>query len=268
MKTIAVVSSVGGAGRTTLSATLASLLMARKHAALAVECDPSNVLALYGGLREPARQGLASYVLAPAGHVAEAALQSDDGVLWLPWGGARDGGAGPDPEQARAVSAILHAQPSWLRDLLARVDLPAHGVILVDAATWPSVHAAQAIEAADLVLVLVPPQPLACATLPRLRAELKARDKFSLYVANAVSPASQLHTDILALLRHALGSELSAYRIHADTGIPEALARNQSFHLAAPHSQAAHDLQGLASWLSSWIKQASRASAQVAGGAP
>ena len=101
-----------------------------------------------------------------------------------------------------------------------------------------------------------------------LRAELKARDKFSLYVANAVSPASQLHTDILALLRHALGSELSAYRIHADTGIPEALARNQSFHLAAPHSQAAHDLQGLASWLSSWIKQASRASAQVAGGAP
>lgn len=268
MKTIAVVSSVGGAGRTTLTATLAGLLMARKHAVLAVECDPANVLALYGALREPARQGLASYAQMAAAHATEAALQSEDGVLWLPWGGASDKGGVPDPAQDRAMMTILRDQPMWLSDLLARVDLPAHGVTLVDAAIWPSVHASQAIEAADLALVVVPPQPLACATLPRLRAELKARGKTSLYVANAVSPASQLHTDILAMLRHALGPELSAYRVHADTGIPEALARNQNFHLAAPHSQAAHDMQGLATWLSSWIRQGLRSSAHVAGGAP
>lgn len=267
MKTIAIVSTVGGAGRTMLTATLAGLLMARRHAALAVECDPSNVLALYGGLREPARQGLASYALATAGQVTEAALESEDGVLWLPWGGACADG-GPDIEQAKAITATLYARPLWLRELLAQIDLATHGVVLVDAATWPSVYAAQAIEGADLVLVVVPPQPTACATLPRLRAELKAHGKPCLYVANAVSPAMQLHTDTLAMLRHALGSELSTYRIHADTGIPEALARNQSFHLAAPHSQAAHDMQGLASWLSSWIKHASRPSASVAGGAP
>ncbi len=268
MKTIAILSSVGGAGRTMLTAALAGLLMARQHAVLAVECDPSNVLALYCGLREPAREGLASYVLAPSDRAAEVALQSEDGVLWLPWGGAGIDGGGKGAAQAKAIGASLHERPSWLRDLLARVDLPGHSIILVDAATWPSVYAAQAVEAADLVLVVVPPQPLACATLPRLRAELKARGKPSLYVANAVLPALQLHTDILALLRPILGLELSAYRIHADTGIPEALARNQNFNLSTPHSQAAHDMQGLASWLSSWVTQAPSASAMPTGGAP
>lgn len=260
MKTIAVISSVGGAGRTTFTAILAGLLAARRHTTLAVECDPCNVLALYGGLREPASQGLASYVLATARQVADAALESDEGVLWLPWGGV------PDSEQGGAITATLYDRPAWLRDLLARLDLPAYGVTLVDAATWPSVYAAQAIEAADLVLVVVPPQPLACATLPRLRAELKTRGKPCVYVANAVSPASQLHADILSMLRHALGSELSAYRIHVDTGVPEALARNQRFQLASPHSQAAHDMQGLASWLSSWIKHAEREPSSATGG--
>lgn len=265
MKTIAIISSVGGAGRTMLTATLAGLLKARKHAVLAVECDPANVLALYCGLHEPARQGLASYVSTPDGAVDQAALQSDDGVLWLPWGGARDDHGGPDAEQVRTMAMTLHGQSSWLRGLLSRVDLPASGIALVDAATWPSVHADQAIDAADLVLVVVPPQPLACATLPRLRAELKLRGKPRLYVANAVSPAAQLHIDILALLRHSLGPELSAYRIHADAGIPEALARNQNFHLSAPHSQAAHDMQGLASWLSSWSRRVTSSPAHAAG---
>ena len=268
MKTIAIISSVGGAGRTMLAATLTGLLKARKHAVLAVECDPANVLAMYCGLHEPAREGLASYVSTPAGNVGQAALEGDDGALWLPWGGACGDDGEPDAGQGGAMAAILQTQPSWLRGLLGRVDLPASGVVLVDAATWPSVHAAQAIDAADLVLVVVPARPLACVTLPRLRAELKRLGKPALYVANAVSPAAQLHIDILAMLRHSLGSELSAYRIHADAGIPEALARNQNFHLSSPHSQAAHDMQGLASWLSSWARRAALSYAHATGDAP
>lgn len=62
MKTVAIVSPVGGAGRTTLTAELASLMSARGHRTLAVECDPRNVLAMHFGLREPARAGLASYL--------------------------------------------------------------------------------------------------------------------------------------------------------------------------------------------------------------
>ncbi|RDI99560.1 cellulose synthase operon protein YhjQ [Dyella solisilvae] len=266
MKTIAILSSVGGAGRTMLTAALAGLLAVRKHPVLAVECDPANVLGLYGGASDPPRRGLASYVTAE-GDGGDAALEGEDGVLWLPWGGAGDDGRGPDAAQAAAIDSILHGQRFWLRDLLSRVDLPANGVVLVDTAAWPSIHASQAIDAAHLVLVVVPPQPLACATLPRLRAELAARNKATLYVANAVSPALQLHTDILVLLRNLLGATLSPYRIHADAGVPEALARNENFCVSAPHSQAAHDMQGLASWLSSWATSEARRTVAAAGGA-
>ncbi|MET3654257.1 cellulose biosynthesis protein BcsQ [Dyella japonica] len=263
MKTIAIISPVGGAGRTMLTATLAGLLSERRHAALAVECDPRNVLTFYCRLRTPARQGLVSHVLSSTDDWSEAALQTDDGVLWLPWGGVRKEGREPDAEAAVAVA--LHDKHTWLRDLLARIDLPGHSVALVDTPTWPSVHAAQAVTAADLVLVVLPPAPLACATLPRLHGELKALGKEALYVANAVSPASQLHTDILALLRDTLGTALSAYRVHADSGIPEALARDENFVHVAPHSQAAHDMHGLASWLSHWIRHAYQRTAPAAG---
>lgn len=267
MKTIAIISPVGGAGRTTLTAALAGLLTARKHPVLALECDPRNVLALYCGLREPARAGLASYLLDGAAARDDAALQSDDGTLWLPWGGAHDLGTLSAGDQAK-IDDTLHQQPQRLRDLIAQVELPAHGMALIDSATWPSVHAEQAIAAADLALVVLPPTPAACATLPRLRARLMSQRKPSLYVANAVSPAMQLHTDILSLLRQVLGAELSSYRIHADSGIPEALARNESFSVAAPHSQAAHDMQGLATWLSHWTRQATRPATAATGGAP
>lgn len=266
MKTIAVISPVGGAGRTMLCAALSGLLMARKHAALVVECDPRNVLTLYCGMRAPARQGLVSHVLSPTDDWGDAALQTDDGVYWLPWGGARGDGRGPEAAASAAIAAALYEKPDWLRGLLARIDLPGHGVALVDTPTWPCVHATQAIRAADLVLVVMPPAPLACATLPRLRSELAALGKTSLYVANAVSPASRLHTDIVALLRDTLGASLSTYRVHADSGIPEALARNETFVTSAPHSQAAHDMQGLASWLSTWLREAHQRPAVARGG--
>ncbi len=257
MKTIAIISPVGGAGRTMLTAALAGLLTARRHRVLAVECDPRNVLALYCGLREPAREGLVSALTDSTKGWGDAALETDDGALWLPWGGVDASGQLPDARHMAALASTLYTRPRWLREQLSYLDLPAHGVVLVDAATWPSVHAFQAVEAADLVMVVMPPEPVACAALPRLREALRTSGKASVYVANRISPASQLHTDIVALLRDTLGLALSAYRIHADAGIPEALARNLNFILSSPHSQAAHDLQGLATWLSSWVHESS-----------
>ncbi|HEY1607771.1 MAG TPA: cellulose biosynthesis protein BcsQ [Paraburkholderia sp.] len=261
MKTVAIVSTVGGAGRTTLAATLAGLLAAREHAALALECDPRNVLALHFGLREPARAGLVSFL--HGADTGEAALRSDDDVLVVPWGGANgpdsssgtngssDPG-GPTPADARAHAARFIAEPGWLRALLARVELPGDAIALVDTPTWPSIETDQAIAAADLVLVVLPPAPAACATLPRFRAALAGKP--CAYVANAVIPARELHLDIIAMLRATLGDAMLPYQIHADAGIPDALARSENFTASAPGSRAAHDLHGLAAWLSRWAR--------------
>jgi cellulose synthase operon protein YhjQ len=260
MKTIAIVSATGGAGRTTLTAALAGLLAAREHVALAVECDPHNVLALHFGLRESAREGLVTHLTGGPGANdawSHAALQSDDGVLVLPWGSLATGAAPEaaiDPDDD--ASALLDARPGWLRELLGRVDLPAQAIALIDAGTWPSAHARQAIHAADLVLGVLTPCASACATLPRLTAALARAQKPGMFVANAIVPARQLHMDLVALLRARLGPAMLPYIVHADTGVPAALAAGENFCLSAPSSQAAHDLNGIASWLSHWSADA------------
>ncbi|WP_321781502.1 cellulose biosynthesis protein BcsQ [Paraburkholderia sp. J94] len=260
MKTVAIVSSVGGVGRTTFAAALASLLAARSHPVLAVECDPRNVLGLHFGLRENAREGLVTHLhdANPSGDAwARAALQSDDQVLVLPWGSAPyPGGVDDVDESAVDGSSRLDADPHWLRKLLARVDLPANAIALIDCAPWPSAHARQAIAAADLVLGVVAPDATACATLPRLSAALVRAGKRAAFVANAVVPARPLHTDLVALLRARLGAAMLPYIVHADSGIPAALASGTNFCLGAPGSQAAHDLNGIASWLSHWAANA------------
>ena len=245
MKILAIVSTVGGAGRTTLTAELASLLVARGNPVLAIECDPRNVLGMYFGMETPPKAGLSSPILATASEAwADAGFVSDDGVLFVPWGsGGVDGEA----------LARMDRDPNWLRKRLALVALPAHGVALVDTATWPSVQASQAIAAADLVLVLTPPAPAVCATLESFRQAMVASGTPCAYVANLVNPARQLHADIMALLRTTLGPAMLPYPVHQDEGVPEAFTRNEAFHLSSPHSQAAHDLHGLASWVSGWI---------------
>ncbi|WP_019451845.1 cellulose biosynthesis protein BcsQ [Cupriavidus sp. BIS7] len=262
MKTVAIVSTSGGAGRTTLTAELASLLAARKHPALALECDPRNVLGFHFGMREIPDDGLGAYLdAATAAAWARAGQRSDDDVLFVPWGSR----AGPAPANAAAIAAAIAvanaaaiASPDWLRRLLAQVDMPAHGVALIDSTPWPSPYANQAISAADLVLVLAPAQPETCLTMQRLVDALAAHGKTVRYVATRLQPARQLHVDIVALLQAMLGEAMLPYHIHEDSSVGEALARSESFCRSTPHSQAAHDMNGLASWLSAWIDGAAQ----------
>ncbi|WP_455285917.1 cellulose biosynthesis protein BcsQ [Cupriavidus necator] len=241
MKTVAIVSTVGGAGRTTMTAELATLLAWHGHPALAIECDPRGMLGFHFGLRAPAVIGLCN---APSWN--KAGQRSDDGVLFVPWGNP-----GRPIEQAQ-MAQLMQREPHWLRGRLAQVDLPSNAVALIDSTPWPSPYARQAIAAADLVLVLAPALPQACATLPALSAALKEVGVAVACAITRLQPARQLHTDISVLLRATLDGKLLPYEVHEDAAVPEAFAHGESFCRSTPHSQAAHDLQGLASWLSGW----------------
>ncbi|MBY4896300.1 cellulose biosynthesis protein BcsQ [Cupriavidus sp. AU9028] len=252
MKTIAIVAPLGGAGRTTMTAALSSLLAARGHAALALECDPRNLLGLHFGMAEPPVSGLVTAIHGNAGgDWARAGMCSDDGVLFVPWGDGMSLGAEGDNATVRE----LLARPQWLHERLAQVDLPEDAVALIDTPAWPAPQVTLALAAADLALVLVPPEPEACATLARLRQALRLADVPAVFVATRVQAARQLHADVLALLRATLGDALLPYQVHLDVGVPEALARGENFCSSTPHSQAAHDMQGIAAWLSRWIAE-------------
>ncbi|WP_303623212.1 cellulose synthase operon protein YhjQ/BcsQ, partial [Burkholderia pseudomallei] len=73
-------------------------------------------------------------------------------------------------------------------------------------------------------------------------------------VVNRLNPARDMQRDVLAMLRAATGpGVVLEQRVHLDAALPEALARGTWFFDDAPHSQASHDLHGVAGWVGAWL---------------
>ncbi|ABC34378.1 cellulose synthase operon protein YhjQ [Burkholderia thailandensis E264] len=248
MKTIAIVSTTGGAGRTMLTAALAVLLARGGRPVVALDFDGQNLLGVQLGLDAFAPAGI-SRALAGADAAWHAyTWRNADGVLFVPYGHV-------DPAQALACDARLAADSGWLARVLADVALPAAGVTLIDTARFPSQQAAHALRCADLALCVVPPDPAACATAAARLPELRAASAGALrIVVNRLNPARDMQRDVLAMLRAAAGpGVVLEQRVHLDAALPEALARGTWFFDDAPHSQASHDLHGVAGWVDAWL---------------
>jgi len=191
MKTIAITSTTGGAGRTTLAGALAVLLARRGRPVVAVEFDAQNLMGATLGLDTLAEHGLAHSLLADPADAAPwhaHTWRNADGVLFVPYGQV-------DAAGAAACDARLAAEPDWLSRALDEIALPAEGVVLVDTARYPSPQAEQAIRRADLTLVVVPPEPAACATVAaRLDALGAGRGDLQI-VVNRLNPARDMQRD-------------------------------------------------------------------------
>jgi cellulose synthase operon protein YhjQ len=250
MKTVALVSTVGGAGRTTLAAALAVLLARRGRPVAAVDLDPQNMLGAFLGLDTFAHAGMGQVMAGRAEPWRGNTWRNAEGVLFAPHGETT-------LAERAAYEARLAAQPRWLAEALDRIDLPPQALALVDTARFPSQQAAQAVQAADLVLCVVPPEPAACATLARRFASLRQTAATVKVVVNRLNPAREMQRDALSLLRAAVGDALQlAHRVHFDAAMPESLARGGWIFDDVPHSQASHDLHGLANWLDAWLDDA------------
>ncbi len=247
MKTVALLSTVGGAGRTTLAAALAVLLARRGRPVAAADLDPENMLGAHLGLDTFAPLGF--------GHAMAGQIEPWRGNTWRNAAGVLFAPHGETTLAERTqYETSLAAQPNWFADALARIDFPPRGVVLVDTARYPSQQAAAAARAADLVLCVTPPEPAACATLARSFPTLRETAPSIKVVINRLNPAREMQRDALALLRAAVGEALElAHRVHFDAAVPDALARGGWIFDEAPHSQASHDLHGLANWLDAWL---------------
>lgn len=250
MKTIALTSTTGGAGRTTLAAALAVLLARRGRPVVAVEFDAQNLMGATLGLDTLAEHGLAHGLLGGAEPWHAHTWRNADGVLFVPYGQV-------DAAGAAACDARLAADPAWLSRALDEIALPADGVVLIDTARYPSPQAEQAIRRADLTLVVVPPEPVACATTAARFGALRAGRGELQIVVNRLNPARDMQRDALAMLRAVAGpASMLEQRIHVDAAMPEALARGSWIFDDAPYSQASHDLNGVANWVDAWLTAA------------
>lgn len=248
MKTIAITSTCGGVGKTTLVASLAVLLARRQLPVVVVELSAQNLLGTLLGLPDVPSEGLLAHALDQHGPWHDSTYRNDEGVIFVPFGAA-------DVVDSVAFDAALADDPEWLADNLRKIDLPADGVALLDATCLPDVRAIQAIHCADLVLCVTRPEPLANASLAQYAHIMREDSGRFRIVANGVSPAHPLHYEMLTMLRACVGADiLLPLRIHLDDSVPESYARGAYCFDIAPHSQASHDLQGLGNWLAEWVK--------------
>ncbi|CAN7674989.1 cellulose biosynthesis protein BcsQ [Trinickia sp. LjRoot230] len=247
MKKIAIISTVGGSGRTSLTGALAVLLARRRRPVVALDLDPQNLLGAYLGLDAFASTGLGTAIVKGEHAWDTQTWRNGDGVLFAPYGALT--GA-----MRSEVDVRLTRERQWLSNALMQLDLPARGAVLIDTPRYPAPQAEQAVRCADLVLCVTPPEPGACATLVRNLDALHRASGQIVVVINRLNPVRDMQRDALAMLRAALGdTPLLAHRVHLDAAMPEAFARGNWLFDDAPHSQCSHDLQGIANWLDAWL---------------
>lgn len=246
MKTIALISTTGGAGRTMLAASLAVLLARLGREVVALDFDPQNMLGAWLGLDTLANEGISRALTDPSHAWHEHTWRNDEGVLFVPHGQLT-------LAEAAASGARLASEPQWLARAIGEIGLADTGVVLIDTPRYPSPHADHAARAADLVLCICPPEPAACATLVAHLPALRESCADVRLIVNRLNPAREMQRDVLAMLRVAAGGAAVAQRIHLDAAMPESFARGGWLFDEAPHSQASHDLHGLAQDVDAWL---------------
>ena len=239
MRCIAFVSPLGGTGQTTLLANLAHLWGASQHGVV-LELSAQNVLGQHLGLPEPAASGWVGLAAADRWWGA-AALENSQQVRFVPYG-------------AEVASAALQQrwqdEPQWLQQQLAQLGGDDLGAVLLDAPAWPSPLAAQALRCADLVVVALEVAQRSLWAQPQLLAMLaQAPQARACMVATRFDPRRSAQQQALRGLRLQWQARLCNYVLHEDDNQSLALLANDCVTRCAPHAQSAHDLHGIAAWL-------------------
>ncbi|AKM28920.3 hypothetical protein AB870_00415 [Pandoraea faecigallinarum] len=235
---IAVVSSAGGAGRSTVSAHLAAQLAHGGKPVAVLELDAQNSIGALLGLRQTCETGVLTAGVAPDSWRA-VLRETPVGVPLLPAGRT-------DASAQTALGEWLQRDAGGLRRQLDAVGLATGTRVLIDTQRLPDAIAQAAIAAADLVLGIVPVTTTGYVTQPDLMAACAGRAQM---VPNLVASSSPLNNDLLHLIQARGGDAMVPLRIHRDDAVGTASANGGSLAKAADGSQAALDFIHLEAWL-------------------
>jgi len=237
---LAVFSLAGGAGKTSLVATLGRVLSARSERVLLVDTAAYGLLPFFFGARDQ-RPGLLRTFSPP--------MASGDAPI----------------QMITLDRETLGPKPAAAEKLTAEIQKYARGVsrVIVDLATASGAIMRRVMRLAPQILVPLLPDMGSVVSVSSIDAFFEydsgavGEPALPYYVLNQFDPSLPLHLDIREVLRDQLGERLLPFAMRHNPAVSEALAEGMTVVDYAPNSALTEDYLSLAGWLKSLSAPAS-----------
>ncbi|KPW53920.1 Cell morphology protein [Pseudomonas caricapapayae] len=241
---IAVVSAKGGVGKSTLSAALTTLVKVPGGQTLAIDLDPQNALQHHLNA-SPDVAGLGGASLSGENWRALLLNGSADtqvlayGTLQL--------------DERRSLERFQDSDPDWLVRQIARMQLSARDVVILDVPCGDLHMLEQALNAASQVLVVLTADAACYLTLDQMQGWLEPvlaapQPPVCHYVINQFDASRAFSRDMRDVMAKRLGGRLLGI-VHKDNALAEALAYGHNAVQVPGASSGAQDLRVLSDLL-------------------
>ncbi|RON23854.1 cellulose biosynthesis protein BcsQ [Pseudomonas lini] len=237
-KVIAIVSANGGVGKSTVAAGLAKTLRRPGGRTIAIDLDPQNALSSHLGITRQA-----------PGLIQLKEQDADWGAHRLP--GFSDSECLPfgtgEVNDRRLLKQLMLEDSDWLNQHLASMDLSENDTVILDTPSGATVYSQQALDTADLVLVMTVADAasyLALDTMTQWLETTQRRAQRHRYVLNQRDDSRSFSRDMGVLFLRRLGADLIG-TIRLDHQFNESLAYGRDLLQYAPESIGCQDILSL-----------------------
>jgi cellulose synthase operon protein YhjQ len=237
-KVIAIVSANGGVGKSTVAAGLAKTLRRPGGRTIAIDLDPQNALSSHLGITRQV-PGLIQLKEQGANWGAHRLPGFSDSEC-LPFGTG-------DMNDRRLLRQLMLEDSDWLNQHLASMNLSENDTVILDTPSGATVYSQQALDAADLVLVMTVADAasyLALDTMTQWLETTRRRAQRHRYVLNQRDDSRSFSRDMGVLFVRRLGADLIG-TIRLDHQFNESLAYGRDLLQYAPLSIGCQDILSL-----------------------